>query len=55
MPPMKISAGFRNVSEESAFPELDHQLIRHPKSQPGAAAHKLTAHRDAFARNLCHA
>jgi hypothetical protein len=35
MPPMKISAGFRNVSEESAFPELDHQLIRHPSPNLG--------------------
>jgi len=26
----------------SAFSELDHQLIGHPKSQPGAAAHKPT-------------
>jgi hypothetical protein len=30
----------------SAFSELDHQLIGHPKSQRGAAAHKPTAHRD---------
>jgi hypothetical protein len=26
----------------SAFSELDHQLIGHPKSQRGAAAHKPT-------------
>ena len=26
----------------SAFSELDHKLIRHPKSQRGAAAHKPT-------------
>ena len=46
MPPIEISAGSSvRYARTSAFSELDHRLIGHPKSQRGAAAHKPTASR----------